>query len=626
MANGTPDNWDVRAISWCLIDLIKRANEQGNESEVARYSSELSKISVPDGDEVLEEQRELALSMADQQIGVARSHSKAGRHFQAVRTYREIVAKGQLRPSAHREYGWSLYKLTKSILAGQKNPTSASVKQAKCNLNDYLKLEVERPSLLHSCMLRIATELAGHGKIKLPAFLDLWGLDNFRDEDFEPFTTDDGKILASLAEKVAQRAAKIAVGEDDKEAMQALLPFLEKVARKYPENVWLKYNSAKLLGGLDRRAEARELATAVVHQKPREYWAWESLGDLHESGELKVACYCKGLLLSSDEKYIGRLRTKLANELKRMDLFAEAKGEINAVVSYRQKQGQRIPDKAVQLMREPWFAETDAATPNNQFYARFTSQADSILYSEYDWIAACLGETYVPDGQPKKVLRKIHVADDPLPVEIKVPDRVLRLKGLSPGHPIQIKADLEIDSNRLARVHVANVRDAGKPFDVFPEIIGIVDQINRTKGVIHVTVGRDDHHVVQMSAVGGIVSLGDCVKLLITRFHSKSGGGKRVVSATRTSEGVSEEVCQGFREGVTVSGGMGFTSSGIFVPPQIVRDNNIQHGDLVSGRAVISFDKKKNRWSWKAISACVADEKRQVASGTASRDRTAMTN
>lgn len=75
----------------------------------------------------------------------------------------------------------------------------------------------------------------------------------------------------------------------------------------------------------------------------------------------------------------------------------------------------------------------------------------------------------------------------------------------------------------------------------------------------------------------------------------------RVSSASRTDATVSDEVCRTFRESVRISGGMGFSPGGIAIPPDVVRNNDIQDGDVISGRAVINLDKKKRVGGWKAI-------------------------
>jgi len=55
-----------------------------------------------------------------------------------------------------------------------------------------------------------------------------------------------------------------------------------------------------------------------------------------------------------------------------------------------------------------------------------------------------------------------------------------------------------------------------------------------------------------------------------------------------------------FRTSVRISNGMGFTDDGIIIPPEIIRTHDALDEDIVSGWAVIKFNKKKRNWCWKA--------------------------
>lgn len=603
IAGKNADEWDIRALSWCLIDLIKRAAVQGDKPKLADYATELKALPVPDGDELLEKQRNIALSLTEDgrhEIQSARAHSKAGRYADAAQIYSGLMAKGALYSSDHSGYGWDLYRWTKDVLAaGLVDADSASIGLARRNLNTYMKLAVERPSVLHSCMLQVASQLAAQYHLKLPAFLKLWDLRNLRSEDYERFTTDDGKTLPALAEKIVQRAAKEAAASDDTQSMHDLLPLLEQMMERFPDNVWLRLNRVKFLRGLGRQMEARVQAIGFAREKSRESWAWDLLGDLQESSDLRIACYCKGLLCASAEEFIGPLRVKLAGELRDAGHTAEAKGEIEAVMAHRRQIGQRLPKEAEHLVRAPWFDTTIATAPDRRFYIRFAPLADEILFADIPWINACAGDRFTLEGDVRKTRQTIYLPGDPIPLEVSVPEKALGLKGLTAGQPIKIKADLDTDGAHRIKLYAASNRNTGVPYDIFQEKIGIVDQVNTKRKVLHVLVDRDLDVVVPLADIAAMV--GDCLELRLARFHSRNGGGVRMISVTRTDKMVNESVCRPFEESVRVSNDMGFTPSGVFIPPHLVRENKMQEGDIVAGYAVINFDKKKNIWGWKAI-------------------------
>jgi hypothetical protein len=52
-----------------------------------------------------------------------------------------------------------------------------------------------------------------------------------------------------------------------------------------------------------------------------------------------------------------------------------------------------------------------------------------------------------------------------------------------------------------------------------------------------------------------------------------------------------------------VRNGLGLTPDGVFIPPDLVASAAISDRDLVEGVAVISYNKKRSTWGWKAIKA-----------------------
>ena len=48
-----PDDWDIKAFGWCLIDLIKREANTGNQQNLNHYKQQLESITGPALDEVL---------------------------------------------------------------------------------------------------------------------------------------------------------------------------------------------------------------------------------------------------------------------------------------------------------------------------------------------------------------------------------------------------------------------------------------------------------------------------------------------------------------------------------------------------------------------------------------------
>ncbi|MFP3499692.1 hypothetical protein SB759_36330, partial [Pseudomonas sp. SIMBA_059] len=63
---------------------------------------------------------------------------------------------------------------------------------------------------------------------------------------------------------------------------------------------------------LERREEARQLATEFARDKAGEYWTWELLGDLEVEATMRLSCYAKALTCSEDDTFVTKVRLKFA--------------------------------------------------------------------------------------------------------------------------------------------------------------------------------------------------------------------------------------------------------------------------------------------------------------------------
>lgn len=102
-------------------------------------------------------------------------------------------------PSVINQFAWIISKVV--------NKQHESLGSVRCRqlLADYVKLDVERPSLLHSQILYAAIKVASaYADFHLVPFLKLWDLRNFRPEDCERQPNPKGRTFASLKERVAK--------------------------------------------------------------------------------------------------------------------------------------------------------------------------------------------------------------------------------------------------------------------------------------------------------------------------------------------------------------------------------------------------------------------------------------
>lgn len=599
------DRYLAGIYGWCLIDLVKRhANAPG---QAGRYIDELTAFDVPEADELLAAHRHRALSLSSaggRAALEARTHGRDGRHEDAVRIYQQLWDKRELADGDRASFGWELSRAVRDILKGatDRELSNVPVGRAKQYLNQYFKLDLPRPDLLHSLVLQQALKLASARHLRIVPFLRLWNLDSLRNEDFDEFRPEDGKVIASLAERVIQLAAKEAAASGQRDDMAFVHPHLLTAMERFPENIWLKLNMVKLLRGRGQVEDARQLAVDFAKAKSREYWTWELLGDLAEESEVQLSCYAKALSCSQDEDFIGKVRLKFAR-LICASHPAEARAEVQRVVEHKGSQGQRIPPAAEELTHAAWFAANEAAVIDRRFYARLTARAEDMLFAGLPWIEASLGDRFViegKEGRKDRTRRRLYVKATPLPVEVSVPDPHADLKGLAEGAPLRVQMETSAADPSKTTVHRIARRDEGSNHDVVLERPALIDHVNHHKQLAHVLIARDLDGTFALSGCTEPLHAGQYVSVRAVRYHSRQGSRLRILAAQPATQAPDLGVCKPFREEVRVANGNGFTTSGIYIPRDLVEQAGVQDGDVVDGLAAINFNKKKGTWGWKA--------------------------
>lgn len=601
---GSPNanDWDKKAYSWCLIDIIKRDAVSEKFQNLSHYRTQLESIEVDPSDEVLSKGVRSALALCNpggREVSQAKALSKEGRHSEAIAAYRRAFATNPADKETHTGFGWELYKHSKELMAHDQ----VNIGLVKRNLNDYLKLDVEKPSLLHSCVLQLAARLAGQDKFSMLVFSRLWNLENLRPEDFERYRTEDGKTYPSLAEKVIQQVGKEAALSDNTLEQESVIPHLDAAIERFPDNIWLKLDKAKVLLSLGQHDQAFSFGISVAKEKPNDYWAWGLLGDILAQTDVdaSLACYCKALMCPADDKFRGKIRLKVARRMLACNEFAAAKFEVETVVHAKESEGHRIPEEAMNIASQPWFNETPAAASNTQFYKSKLPTAEALLFGDLPWIDACMGDRFtITDKEGRrKEKRKVFLKTSVIPLETSVPESKLGNRKWSAGEAIKVKGEFE--DGKGFKLYLFEVRVSAEKWDILSETIGVVDHLNTDKGVLHFIVNREVDGVIQLSALHDTFTEGDSIALWLSKYTSKHGVAYFTHRAMASDKQPSWDIKRQFIEEVRVSNGMGFTDSDIFISPPIISKHHINDGQRVSGTAVLSFNKKRGSWGWKAV-------------------------
>lgn len=601
------DEWNLKALAWCLIDLIKRDSQANCQTHLANYAHQLQSIKIDEHDEILGNQAKFALSLCNpngQLIQQARALSKQGNHLQAANIYRQLCSAGAGDQNVQTSLGWELFRLLQQSLAQE----HINVSKSKRLLADYLKLQqIEKPSQLHSSILQLASRLAGNSSFSLISFTQYWQLDFLREEDYQPYVNSQGDKYPSLAEKVIQQAAKESIVADNRDQINYILPYLDNAIKRFPENIWLVLNKAKALLKLGQNDQALSFATEVTRSKVNDYWAWALLGDVNAELDEQVAlsCYCKALLCHTEDKFTAKVRIKLARSLAALGEFSEAKYEVERVNASKAKEGVKIPEEVEKLQQSEWYHAFPATESNKGYYKQNIAKAEELLFSHLPFVKACVGAKFTIPDKPNKPKRKLYLKlpgkSDPF--EISVPEHKYHFGAEGTG--LCIKGDF--DTNGRYQVYLIEDRNCEESWDIFSEHVGVIDHVNHQKRVVHFIVSRAISGVIPFSDINGKVHEGDAVAVTVAQFESKRGPGHRVLSACLTSEPPNSSVYKEFSQYVSESNGMGFTDDDIFISRPLMSKYDVKDGDVVEGMAVLNYEKRKMRWGWKALKITSVD-------------------
>lgn len=600
MAAAEVDEWDRKAMGWCLVDLIKRDAQAGSPQNLSHYRKQLEGLQIAADDDVLQKGIRNALLLCSpngQLIRQASVLSKDGRHGEAVALYRRAATLGTLDQQVQTNLGWDLYRHAKQLL----DADPADFGTVRRHLHHYLKLDVEKPSLLHSCFLQLAGKLAGLEKLNLLKFVPLWNLQHLRDEDFQRRRADDGKEYPSLAEKVIQQAGKVAAASGDTQEQNYILPYIDAAIERFPDNVWLKLDKTKVLMGLERHDDALAFGMAVAKAKANEYWAWELLGDIVATTDHAAAlgCYCKALSCPAEDKFTGKVRLKLAQGMIDIHDFAAAKHEVETVLRQKEHEGQRIPEAAEQITSQSWFASALANESNTEYYRAHAVAAESLLLSQLPWVAASVGDRFVLPDRENKPKRKIFIKTQSDPLEASIPEWKFEHKELATGDGLRVKG--EFDEKKRFQIYAIEARSTQTRWDVFPTRVGVVDHVNEEKQLLHFIVDRAINGVIPLAELAAPFKEGDAIAVKVSKRSTAKGTTYRVLFAEVTDEPPSPQVRKKFNESVRLSNGMGFTDSDIFIPPPLAVESQVLDGQKVTGIAILNFNKKRQSWGWRAI-------------------------
>ncbi len=209
-------------------------------------------------------------------------------------------------------------------------------------------------------------------------FFEWWNLDNLLPEDYKQLELDNKQKIMPLAEQAYIAYSKALLKLNDKEKIREFLPKIEKLMEDHPEMMYPGYFCGKLMLAIDtEKGDALNAVMPLVRKKQSEFWIWQLLSEIYkEDIETCLACLLRAVHSRAQEKFLGKVRIKIASiYLSRKD-YARAKCHIEQMKQCYMKEGWRLPYEVQNWTRESWMLNAAVDKSDSIDYKRIT---DTIL-------------------------------------------------------------------------------------------------------------------------------------------------------------------------------------------------------------------------------------------------------
>lgn len=138
-------------------------------------------------------------------------------------------------------------------------------------------------------------------------------------------------------------------------------------------------------------------------------------------------------------------------------------------------------------------------------------------------------------------------------------------------------------------------------FQDIPEEIIAVEFVNENKSMLNFVKDKRKFGFFNYSGNLTKPQIGDLLKV---RFNGDGQDGfYKILSAKKADSNMTSDAMKDFEGVIKVISpqNFGFIED-IFIEPKIIEQSKLTDGQSVKGRAILSFNKKKNEWGWKALS------------------------
>ena len=434
--NHLQDYWGCVGLFWCLNDKYKLVKELVERDAIVKEMHELAK-QIQRSDEYIER----ALVSADRSLlphqDEIRTAEEQAKNGDALAAYNKVLSfqnDDELASVQYENFGWIIYR------ALHQNQQISTIERRRI-LNNYLKLELPSPSMLHSCILSEAmnTERINPNEFLFTRFIEIWNLENLRDEDWQDGKTQDGNRYPSQVERMITLYSKEIQVVSTALPSETFMSVLQKAIDKWPDNDNLLRDKAIALIKLGKKEEAIGVYKQLVLKFSAKFYLWSERAMLVDSDDVKISLLCKALSIKVPEEFLGKLHLALANALIDSKVFDWAKAELDKYKEVYERNNWHLNNTFVDLCR--MIPAGTVAIP--QEYSDHFCKADALVYSDIpSQIMVKIGERsdQVTDHktQKQKKVRKWMLLNNNGET-IKVKPRQFGFQSLPDGQCFEIK-------------------------------------------------------------------------------------------------------------------------------------------------------------------------------------------
>lgn len=207
-------------------------------------------------------------------------------------------------------------------------------------------------------------------------FFEWWNLKSLTDEDYKPVVIGNGRKIMSVAERAFIAKSKALLRLNDLGRIEEFLPQMDALINEHPEMTYPGYFYGKLLLSLGSTPEdALKVLIPFARKKATEFWVWQLLSDVFiKDQDKQLACLIRAVHCHTQEKFLGKVRIKLAALYIQMNRFELAKSQIDKVTHCFLSQGFRLPYEVDCWIHQPWINKVNSSDKAPIDYMAITNE------------------------------------------------------------------------------------------------------------------------------------------------------------------------------------------------------------------------------------------------------------